>query len=60
MDPQECYWLYVVTQCKRSEGPRVVHVDDPARFSWHEVRKVEHSQLLVRALKPASSGGARE
>lgn len=58
MDLRECYWVYVVTQCKRPEGPRVMLIDDPARLSWHEVRKVEHGQLLARALTPASSGGA--
>ena len=58
MDRRECYWLYVVTQCKRLEGPRVLHIDDPAWLSRHEVRKGEHRQLLVSALTPASSGGA--
>ena len=57
MDLRKCYWLYVVTQCKRPEGLHVL-IDDPARLSWHEVRKVEHCQLLARALTPASSGGA--
>ena len=58
MDLQECYWLYVVTQRKRPEGPRVMLIDNPARLSCHEVRNVERCQLLARALTPASSGGA--
>ena len=60
MDLRECYWLYVVTQCKPPEGWRVMLIDDRARLSWHEVRNVEHCQLLARALTAASSGGARE
>ena len=59
-DRRDCYWLYVVTQCKRPEGPRVMLIGDPARLSWHEVRKVEHYQLSVSALTSASSGGAHE
>ena len=55
---RECYWLYVVTQCKRSEGLRVTPIGDPARLPWHELRKVEHRELSARTLTPASSGGA--
>ena len=60
MKLRECHWLYVVTQCRRPEGPRVMLIDDPAPLSWRGLRKVELCQLLARALTPASSGGARE
>jgi superfamily II DNA or RNA helicase len=53
-DRRDCYWLYVVTRCKRPEGPLVMFISDPARLDWHEVRKVEHYQLSVSALTPAS------
>ena len=48
-DRRDCYWLYVVTDCKsqpKLQGP----IKDPARFPWHEVKKVEHYYLSVDAL----------
>jgi hypothetical protein len=48
-DRRDCYWLYVVTDC--SASPLLQEpVKDPARFPWHEVRKVEHYWLEVDAL----------
>jgi hypothetical protein len=65
-DRRDCYWLYIVTDCQTSpllEEP----IKDPARFPWHEVRKVEHYWLEVDALtrpmqvrEPAAPYGATE
>ncbi len=48
-DRRDCYWLYVVTNCN---GEPVLQdpIKDPARFPWHEVRKVAHYWLEVDAL----------
>jgi hypothetical protein len=46
---RDLYWLYVVTHCDtepRLEDP----IKDPARFDWHEVKKVEHYRLDVNAM----------
>ena len=53
-DRRDCYWLYVVTNCaEEPELQKPIH--DPARFPWHEVRKVQHYYLSVDALeKPRS------
>ncbi|MFQ5849849.1 MAG: helicase-related protein [Candidatus Binatia bacterium] len=48
-DRRDCYWLYVVTNCK-SEPQLQEPIEDPARFPWHEVKKVDHYYLSVDAL----------
>ncbi|MGO8928971.1 MAG: helicase-related protein [Limisphaerales bacterium] len=48
-DRRDLYWLYIVTHCDiepRLEEP----IKDPARFPWHEVKKVEHYRLDVNAM----------
>jgi superfamily II DNA or RNA helicase len=48
-DRRDLYWLYIVTHCdaeSRLQDP----IKDPARFPWHEVKKVEHYRLEVNAL----------
>jgi superfamily II DNA or RNA helicase len=51
-DRRDCYWLYVVTNCDIT--PQLQNpIKDPARFSWHEVKKVEHYWLEVDALTAA-------
>jgi len=48
-DRRDCYWLYVVTDCKvvpKLQEP----IKDPARLQWHEVRKVDHYWLGIDAL----------
>ncbi len=48
-DRRDCYCLYVVIACvgePRLQDP----VRDPARFSWHEVTKVQHYRLNVDTL----------
>ena len=48
-DRRDCYWLYVVTNC--AEDPVLQEpIQDPARFPWHEVRKVQHYYMSVGAL----------
>jgi hypothetical protein len=42
------------------KGTCVILIDDRTRLSWLEVRKVEHYQLSVSALAPASSDGVQE
>jgi hypothetical protein len=59
-DRRDCYWLYVVTRCKQPGGPNVMRIGDPARLAWHEVRKVEHYQLSVDALRSQPGGGTGE
>jgi hypothetical protein len=46
-DRRDCYWLYVVTNCKRE--PHLEIVKDPARLEWHEVRKIDHYYVSVDA-----------
>jgi len=58
-DRQDCYWLYVVTNCA---GEPVLHaVANPARLAWHEVRKVDHFSLsvaqIVQTADPTTTPG---
>jgi hypothetical protein len=48
-DRRDCYWLYVVTGCD-GEAKLEEPIRDPARFPWHEVKKVDHYWLDVNAL----------
>ncbi len=48
-DRRDCYWLYVVTNCNATPTLQAP-IKDPARFPWHEVRKVSHYYLSVDAL----------
>ena len=49
-DRRDCYWLYVVTNCK-AEPTLQPPVKDPARFPWQEITKVEHYRLDVDRLR---------
>jgi superfamily II DNA or RNA helicase len=51
-DRRDCYWLYVVTNCK-AEPKLEAPVRDPARFNWQEITKVEHYRLDVGSLMPS-------
>ena len=53
-DRPDCYWLYVVTNC--ADRPRLETIKDPARFPWHEVRKVQHYWLDVDAMTGPPEG----
>ncbi|MCY4511735.1 MAG: helicase-related protein, partial [Acidobacteria bacterium] len=48
-DRRDCYWLYVVTNCDQTPVLQEP-IADPARFSWNEVRKVQHYYLNVDAM----------
>jgi len=48
-DRRECYWLYVVTDCKNK--PQLQNpIKDPARLRWHAVKKVDHYYLSIDAV----------
>jgi len=48
-DRRDCYWLYVVTDCK--SGPKLQNpIKNPARLQWHEVKKVDHYYLSIDAV----------
>ncbi len=48
-DRRDCYWLYVVTNCK-NEAQLQNPIKDPARLQWHEVKKVDHYYLSIDAV----------
>jgi hypothetical protein len=48
-DRRDCFWLYVVTNCKTVPTLQEP-IRDPARFPWHEVVKVEHYWLDINAM----------
>ncbi len=57
-DRRDCFWLYIVTNCA---GTPVMQepIQDPAKFPWHEVSKVQHYWLQVDAMtKPLVLGGS--
>jgi hypothetical protein len=57
---RDCYWLYVVTSCK-SQPNLQDPIKNPARFPWHEVKKVDHYYLSVDALtQPMQVGDPAE
>ena len=48
-DRRDCFWLYIVTNC--AEDPVMQEpIQDPAKFPWHEVSKVQHYWLQVDAM----------
>ena len=54
-DRRECYWLYVVTNCA-AEPILQEPIQDPAKFAWHEVVKVQHYWLDVNAMTQPTVG----
>lgn len=44
-DRRDCYWLYVVTECKSEKPVLRDPILNPARFQWQEITKVEHYKL---------------
>jgi superfamily II DNA or RNA helicase len=44
-DRADCYWLYVVTNCKTDSPLLHEPVAQPAKMPWHEVKKVDHYYL---------------
>jgi superfamily II DNA or RNA helicase len=54
-DRSDCYWLYVVTQCK-SDSPFLNQpILAPAKMPWHEVAKIDHYYLTLSAITSAST-----
>ncbi len=49
-DRRDCYWLYVVTNCKRPDGPKLMQIGDPAQLEWDAIRKIDHYALSVKDL----------
>jgi len=45
---RECYWLYVVTDCK--SAPHLRAIRDPAQFKWSPITKIQHFTLKVSEL----------
>jgi len=56
-DRRDCYWLYAVTACKRSEGPKLMQISDPAQLEWDEIRKVDHYALRLARLSATHKRG---
>jgi hypothetical protein len=53
-DRPDCYWLYVVTNCNvtpKLEEP----IKNPARFPWHEVKKVAHYWIDLKTIRSSTS-----
>ena len=50
-DRRDCYWLYVVTDCKSGQPVMREPIRDPGRFHWHEITKIEHYRLSVEQLE---------
>jgi len=48
-DRRDCYWLYIVTNCK-TEPTLQEPIQDPAQFDWNKVTKVAHYWLEVNAM----------
>jgi hypothetical protein len=49
-DRRDCYWLYVVTRCKRAEGPHLMTIKDPAQMEWDAISKIDHYALRASTL----------
>lgn len=47
-DRRDCYWLYVVTDCKTN--PKLTTIRDPAQYKWLPVSKIEHFTRKVSEL----------
>src|ERR1700683_1458191 len=55
-DRSDCYWLYVVTECKSSSPLLNQPIFNPSKMPWHEVMKIEHYYLTLSAINRASIG----
>ena len=53
VDRPDCYWLYVVTNC--ADVPQLETIENPARFPWHEVSKVQHYWLDTETMQETAS-----
>ena len=48
-DRPDCYWLYVVTDCRRTPALQEP-IANPARFPWHKMTQVQHYYLELDAM----------
>ena len=55
-DRPDCFWLYIVTNC--ADTPQLQEpIQNPGRFQWHEVSKIQHYWLQVDAMtQPMAKG----
>ena len=58
-DRRDCCWLYVVTNCASAPGLQEP-IRDPARFPWHEVTKVQHYWMDVKAMTEPMPAAGRD
>lgn len=66
-DRPDCFWLYVVSDCAKNPTLREP-IQNPARFPWHEVTKVQHywmqldtmAKLAAPESEPVPSKGIAE
>jgi superfamily II DNA or RNA helicase len=49
-DRRDCYWLYVVTECK-SDKPSLRPIRDPVTHQWESVSKVQYFTFPSRHLR---------
>jgi hypothetical protein len=54
-DRPDCYWLYVVSNCKSEEPFLNEPICNPGKMPWIEVKKVEHYYLTLSAINVAST-----
>ena len=58
-DRQDCYWLYVVSNC--GDKPELQQpIRNPARLPWHEVSKVQHYRLDLSAMTESPPANEKE
>jgi hypothetical protein len=48
-DRRDCFWLYVVTDCRKE--PRITFIQDPAKYKWDSVVKIEHYTMGLDKMK---------
>lgn len=54
-DRSDCYWLYIVTNCK-SDSPFLIEpISNPAKMPWHEVKKIDHYYLTLSDISRTAS-----
>lgn len=54
-DRPDCYWLYVVTNCKEDSPTLNEPILNPAKMPWNEVKKIDHYYLTLTAINVAST-----
>jgi len=54
-DRPDCYWLYVVTNCKEVSPTLNEPIRNPAKMPWNEVKKIDHYYLTMTAINVAST-----